>query len=845
MRNGKRPCAPRWGFYIYIGVSYVIQLNSPVEFGYINGRAFFFLRRNHPIVAPHCSFDDEIMAVASSAEFRHNPSNLLRRFRPSVASGSPDRSSGVDPSEDILEIIAKTSSLSIRGRSRFKILRLQFTNIISPLILTVLSACVRLYRIDASSQVLWDEAHFGKFGSYYLQREYYFDVHPPLGKMLVALTGYLTGYDGSFNFGDGGQYPETFNYAAMRRLNCLFGIACTPVAYWTCRLMGLSMYTTWYISLLVIFEMLSLILAKLILLDSILLFFTACCFLGLVKIHQLRVQNRLSSKNGLKWFIFTGVFVGCVCSTKMVGLLITILLGLYTIYDLMLKTYQVLAKESKYSKSAYIVDWLVRGFTLIVLPLTIYLASFRLHFFLLNHGGTEDGGVSTLMQANFKDSSILRGPRSVAYGSFITVRSQGLMPHLLHSHDHTYPEGSQQQQVTTYSHKDDNNWFMIDYSASEEQGATFFRELDEANTTKTLKKFEVPPRSIADGDTVRIFHNMTGKCLRSHVVEGHLKIGYEVSCFSGGDDHDSTNEEWVVEVMHQSVSPSPDFADEDALIVHPISSSLRFKHKNLGCYLSASGFTLPSWGYDQGEVICSFPLLVNDKSAWWNIEDHANSDLPLPESNYVAPPIQFWKEFFILNYGMMISNNALIPDTDKEDTLSSEWWQWPTLHKGLRMGSWDAKSCKYYLIGHPFITLFTTFSIFAFVPYLLLRMYQWRRQRIRYNVFDHRWNVLLVQGLLPFLGWVLHYYPFIVMGRVTYLHHYAPAIYFAIFVSGFMLERLVYAHCTTSVTVAVYGVVYLMILSIFWRFRPLAFGMEGSPSEFAHLRLFKSWDLTH
>lgn len=97
----------------------------------------------------------------------------------------------------------------------------------------VFGILTRYFRISAGKYVLWDEAHFGKFGSHYLKRTFYFDVHPPLGKMLVGLAGWLAGYDGSFEFASGSDYPSTVNYVGMRMFLALFSALAVPFAYLT------------------------------------------------------------------------------------------------------------------------------------------------------------------------------------------------------------------------------------------------------------------------------------------------------------------------------------------------------------------------------------------------------------------------------------------------------------------------------------------------------------------------------------------------------------------------------------------------------------------------------------
>lgn len=771
--------------------------------------------------------------TSGSKKYAHDSELVSRR---------PQRGEGTNIEDesglDLDHIISKTSNLNIGSQSKTLDFQTAFIKYINPLLLTAVSAFVRLYKIDALKSVAWDEAHFGKFGSYYIKHEFYFDVHPPFGKLLVALSGYLAGFDGNFKFGSGLSFPKDLDYVTMRVFNCVFGILCTPLAYQTAVLMGFSQFTVWFITLQVVFETVALTLSKFILLDSFLLFFTVLCFFCLIHIHRLRVTDQLLTFRGIKWLVFTGMSIGCVCSVKWVGILVTILIGLYIIYDLLIKTYQLGSTRYPISVAKYLQHWISRIVSLIFIPIVIYLMFFKIHFLLLSGSGPGDGSLSTLMQASLNGSRIKYGPRSVAYGSLVTLRSQGLSPNLLHSHPHNYPEGSQQQQITTYGFKDNNNEFLIEFDLQNQKNNHFATLEPDENTTVDYH------RIVKDGETIRLVHNNRNCLLHSHKIPSFFsKAHYEVSCYASLANSD-LKDEWVIEVQSHEKSPAPEFQNEAKDEIHPISTNFRLRHKVLGCYLATSGKSYPAWGYQQGEVICKRSYLKQDKSTWWNFEDHVNEDLPNNTAKYIPPKPRFWKEFILINYGMMASNNALVPDPNKFDKLSSEWWEWPILNSGLRMGSWSSTNFKYFLMGNPAVTWTSTFSIGVLIVFYMVQLWRWQRQKLHYKtIFDPNWDQFISQSVLPILGWILHYLPFVIMGRVTYLHHYVPAQYFATFVTGFIMEALVYRPLKNYkyVVWVLFSIAYVAIVGTFWYISPLSLGMPGPVADYRYLKLLSSW----
>lgn len=123
--------------------------------------------------------------------------------------------------------------------------------------LTALAAIVRFWGIKHPDSVVFDEVHFGSFATHYLQREYYFDVHPPLAKMLNALAGWAVGYTKPFGFDNiGDSYTTEENpvpYVGLRGWSAILGSVTIPVVYATMRESGYPIPIAAFSALLILF----------------------------------------------------------------------------------------------------------------------------------------------------------------------------------------------------------------------------------------------------------------------------------------------------------------------------------------------------------------------------------------------------------------------------------------------------------------------------------------------------------------------------------------------------------------------------------------------------------------
>lgn len=195
-----------------------------------------------------------------------------------------------------------------------------------------LSFSTRLYKITEPPHVCWDETHFGKMGSFYINRTFFFDVHPPLGKMLIGLAGYMTGYDGTFPFIKPGDKYEHHNYWGMRGFCAVLGSFLPIFAYLIVLDLSRSPTAAFITAILLIFDTGCITISQYILLDPILMFFIMAAVLSMVKFNLQRYRPFTAS--WWLWLTLTGFSLAGALGVKFVGLFVILLVGLNTAWDL-------------------------------------------------------------------------------------------------------------------------------------------------------------------------------------------------------------------------------------------------------------------------------------------------------------------------------------------------------------------------------------------------------------------------------------------------------------------------------------------------------------------------------
>uniref|UniRef100_A0A452TP63 Dolichyl-phosphate-mannose--protein mannosyltransferase n=1 Tax=Ursus maritimus TaxID=29073 RepID=A0A452TP63_URSMA len=645
------------------------------------------------------------------------------------------------------------------------------------------------------SSRLWDETHFGKMGSYYINRTFFFDVHPPLGKMLIGLAGYLSGYDGTFLFQKPGDKYEHHNYMGMRGFCAFLGSLLVPFAYLIVLELSKSLPAALLTAALLTFDTGCLTLSQYILLDPILMFFIMAAMLSMVKYNSC--ANRPFSAPWWFWLSLTGINLAGALGVKFVGLFIILQVGWNTISDL----------------------WHLLG----DLSLSVVRTQVLVEMSLLTgiSHGPGDGFFSSAFQARLSGNNLHNAsiPEHLAYGSVITVKNLRMAIGYLHSHRHLYPEGigARQQQV------------------SEPFVLSVLRQHQAVDPLDP----SFPVEFVRHGDIIRLEHKETSRNLHSHYHEAPLtRKHYQVTGYGINGTGDS-NDFWRIEVVNRR------FGNR----IRVLRSRIRLIHLVTGCVLGSSGKVLPKWGWEQLEVTCT-PYLKETLNSIWNVEDHINPKLPNISLDVLQPS---FPEILLESHMVMIrGNNGLKP---KDNEFTSKPWHWPINYQGLRFSGINDTDFRVYLLGNPVVWWLNLLSI---ALYLLLgsiiAVAVQRGARLPAEV-EGLSQVLLQGGGQLLLGWMLHYFPFFLMGRILYFHHYFPAMLFSSMLTGILWDTLLrlcaWSLASSSLARGVYVVGLLSLLLgtaySFYLFHPLAYGMVGPlaqdpRSPMAGLKWLESWD---
>ncbi|CAI4218265.1 unnamed protein product [Parascedosporium putredinis] len=627
--------------------------------------------------------------------------------------------------------------------------------------ITILAAVVRMFRIYQPTSVVFDEVHFGGFATKYIKGKFFMDVHPPLAKMLIALTGWLAGFKGDFDFKEiGKDYLEPgVPYVAMRMFPAICGTLLAPTMFLTLKATGCRTMTAVLGALFIIFENGLLTQARLILLDSPLVLatgFAAMAFSSFCNQHE-QGPSKAFQLSWWFWLAMSGLGLGITVSIKWTGLFTIAWVGSLTLLQLWL----LLGDTKTVTVRLWFKHLFARALCLIVIPLAFYMAMFAIHFQILRNPGDGDGFMSSEFQSTLNSKGMHDVAADVYFGSRVTLRHVNTQGGYLHSHPSCIPR---------------------------------------------------------NGAVLRLYHTNTHRRLHSHDVRPPVTEAdwqNEVSAYGYEGFEGDANDYFRVEIVKSKSTGA--LAKER---VRAVQTKFKLVHVMTGCVLFSHKVKLPEWASEQQEVTCA-------------------RGGTLPNS--------LWPGFlgkFIELHKVMWRTNAGLTDSHAWDSRPESW---PILRRGINF--WGRNHRQVYLMGNPVVWYTSTLAIVVYVLFKGFAVLRWQRSCGDYeHVLFKRFDYEIGSSVL---GWAFHYFPFFLMKRQLFLHHYFPALFFGILAFcqtfDFVTARAIVGASRPGANNAAFNkgaAVFFLVLSAiaFGLFSPLAYGNTWTKSECKRVKLFTTWD---
>lgn len=239
----------------------------------------------------------------------------------------------------------------------------------------------RVWQVRSQYGVVFDEFYFRRFAGNYLDGQFFFDIHPPLGKLIFAGVAQLFGISSNV------LNAPNFEATIVRFIPAIAGALLVVVVYGIVLKLGMGRKVAAFAALCVLLDNALLVESRFILFDSMLLLFgfgSLLCYL--FARHAAGIWRWW-------WLGVTAVCLGLTVSTKWTGLAMVALLALLWCFD---NRHVLITQKKRLMGEAVLIGGII---------LTVYLSCFALHFALLQRsGGGDDAYMSRQFQSTLQGS---------------------------------------------------------------------------------------------------------------------------------------------------------------------------------------------------------------------------------------------------------------------------------------------------------------------------------------------------------------------------------------------------------------------------------------------------------